>query len=278
MGSPNFDHTIYLGERRDRIRVRDTGGPSTTPRSRLNFIEGTGVTITVTDDAANDEVDITISTAGGDFDDPGKYIIRGWDYVDSAATDYPTTGFSLGKVPLGSVSPEAGAVSAMVNGQVRAWPFIVGRTGDIDTIEFDVVGTAGTTARASFAIYENASRTRLYPTTRVVGTGEVDVSGAAALKVTAVSATLTKGTLYWAAYNTNSATPSIRTLSAASQFSFCDTNAAAATKMQLFNAFTFDRAYEVLPTSFYAAGTGTAGASAVALLGIVPFVAIHYTT
>lgn len=34
-------------------------------RRRINFIEGTNVTLTISDDTVNDEVDITISAAGG---------------------------------------------------------------------------------------------------------------------------------------------------------------------------------------------------------------------
>ena len=34
-------------------------------RRRINFIEGTNVTLTISDDSANDEVDVTISAAGG---------------------------------------------------------------------------------------------------------------------------------------------------------------------------------------------------------------------
>lgn len=48
-----------------KVRKNSTG--SDFSRSRLNFIEGSGVTLTITDDGANDEVDITIaaSTGGG---------------------------------------------------------------------------------------------------------------------------------------------------------------------------------------------------------------------
>jgi hypothetical protein len=34
-------------------------------RRRINFIEGTNVTLTITDDSANDEIDITIASSGG---------------------------------------------------------------------------------------------------------------------------------------------------------------------------------------------------------------------
>ncbi len=38
------------------------------PRTRLNLIEGTGVTLTVSDDSTNDEVDVTIDASGGSSD------------------------------------------------------------------------------------------------------------------------------------------------------------------------------------------------------------------
>jgi hypothetical protein len=274
-----FDHTVFLSEKRDRVRARlNSAGTTTIPRSRINLIEGTGIDITVSDDAQNDELDITIAASGGEDQDSPE-IIRAWDYAGSPTSDFPTTGFSLGKVPLGTVTAAGTGSSGMVNGQIRVWPFIVGRTGDIDTIQFDVIGTSGTTARARVAIYENASRTRLYPTTRVVESGEIDVSGSAGLKTASVSATLTRGSLYWAAYHTNSSTPVIRTCAVASQFSFCDTDASSAgAKLQIFNCFTFDKAYAAFPTTFYASGTGTGGASAVAASLIVPFIAIHYAT
>jgi hypothetical protein len=34
-------------------------------RRRLNFIEGSNVTLTIVDDSANDEIDITIASTGG---------------------------------------------------------------------------------------------------------------------------------------------------------------------------------------------------------------------
>lgn len=281
MGRPNFDHTIYLSEKRDRVRGRlNSAGTTTTPRSRLNFIEGTGIDITIADDATNDEIDITIATTGGDDDDAPE-IIRAWDYVGSAAADYPTTGFALARVPLGMQSAVATGSSAFVNGQLHVWGFIVGRTGAIDKIEWEVTGSGGTTARAYLAIYENASRTRLYPDALIVSSGEQDVSGTAKLISATVSATLERGHLYWAAYHTNSATPVVKTITQSSQFSFCDTNAAAAagSRMQLFNAFTFNKAYAATAADpFHAAGSGTAGASAVAHQGISPFICIHYST
>lgn len=47
------------------VDVRKNSTGSTFTRRRINLIEGTNVTLTVADDAVNDEVDITINSSGG---------------------------------------------------------------------------------------------------------------------------------------------------------------------------------------------------------------------
>lgn len=44
---------------------KNSGGSDIGPRRRLNLIEGTNVTLTITDDGANDEIDITVASTGG---------------------------------------------------------------------------------------------------------------------------------------------------------------------------------------------------------------------
>jgi len=48
-----------------RTAVRKNSTGSVFERRRLNFIEGSGVTLTVADDSGNEEVDITIDASGG---------------------------------------------------------------------------------------------------------------------------------------------------------------------------------------------------------------------
>lgn len=48
-----------------RVNVRKNSGADVGTRRRLNFIEGSNVTLTVADDAGAEEVDITIAAAGG---------------------------------------------------------------------------------------------------------------------------------------------------------------------------------------------------------------------
>lgn len=42
---------------------KNSGGSTFGPRSRLNLIEGTGITLTVADDSGNDEIDITLTNS-----------------------------------------------------------------------------------------------------------------------------------------------------------------------------------------------------------------------
>lgn len=50
-----------------RVGVRKNSAGSTFERRRVNLIEGAGVSLTVADDAANEEVDVTVAVAGGMF-------------------------------------------------------------------------------------------------------------------------------------------------------------------------------------------------------------------
>lgn len=47
------------------VKGRKNGGSDTGTRSRINFIEGSNVTITLADDSADDELDITIAASAG---------------------------------------------------------------------------------------------------------------------------------------------------------------------------------------------------------------------
>lgn len=67
-----FDGKLFLKRNNGTDSIREIGavmveknGTAVGTRRNINFIEGTNVTITVTDDSANDEVDITIAAAGG---------------------------------------------------------------------------------------------------------------------------------------------------------------------------------------------------------------------
>jgi hypothetical protein len=64
LGDVGFDQAIALGNNA-RVAVSKNSGAVVGTRREINFIEGSGVTLTVADDAGNEEVDVTIAAAGG---------------------------------------------------------------------------------------------------------------------------------------------------------------------------------------------------------------------
>lgn len=65
-GSNTLDLEVKPNTTQQKVAVRkNSTGPSAGTRQRLNFIEGSGVTLTIADDEANDEIDVTIAASGG---------------------------------------------------------------------------------------------------------------------------------------------------------------------------------------------------------------------
>jgi hypothetical protein len=56
-------HTHADGTQIQKVNVRK-GGIAVGTRPTLNFIQGTGITLTVADDPANNRINITIKTSG----------------------------------------------------------------------------------------------------------------------------------------------------------------------------------------------------------------------
>lgn len=91
------------------ILARKNSGSDVGPRRRLNFIEGTNVTLTVADDATNNEIDITITatdpsplTTKGDlygYDTGGARIPVGSDDQVLVADSSDAQGIVWGAVP-----------------------------------------------------------------------------------------------------------------------------------------------------------------------------------
>lgn len=59
-----FDQTVDL-DNNARVAVSKNSGAVVGTRRELNFIEGSNITLTINDDAGNEEVDITIAATGG---------------------------------------------------------------------------------------------------------------------------------------------------------------------------------------------------------------------
>lgn len=64
-GGPLFRVAVGGGVNRGVVVRKNSSGLGVGPRPRLNFIEGTGVTLTVADDVTDEEVDVTIASSAG---------------------------------------------------------------------------------------------------------------------------------------------------------------------------------------------------------------------
>jgi len=62
-GNLDFDETATLGNNA-RVAVSKNSGATVGTRRRINFIEGTNISLTIADDAGNEEVDVTIAASG----------------------------------------------------------------------------------------------------------------------------------------------------------------------------------------------------------------------
>jgi hypothetical protein len=64
-GSNQISAAVIANTSTQKIEVTKNSGAVVGTRKQLNFIEGTNVTLTIADDAGNDQVDITIAASGG---------------------------------------------------------------------------------------------------------------------------------------------------------------------------------------------------------------------
>ena len=152
------------------ITVRENSGADVGTRPRLNFIEGTGITLTVTDDAPNSEVDIEIAASGGGTGTVTSVSVTSANGISGTVTNPTTTpaiSLQLGEptasgIIFGEITPpSAPAANSVeqyaydVNGftQLAA----VDSTGDITRLDLDQVvicrNTSGSTINKGQAVY-----------------------------------------------------------------------------------------------------------------------------
>ncbi|GIV04111.1 MAG: hypothetical protein KatS3mg015_2941 [Fimbriimonadales bacterium] len=128
-----------------RVAVRQNSGAVIGTRRRLNFIEGTNVTMTIADDSVDEEVDITINSSGGG----GSLTVQEDDAGGFTAT---TIDFGVGFDVTESPAGEANVVIDLSEG-VSGGRTLVGGTGAGD----DLTITSTSNASKGTVIVENNS-------------------------------------------------------------------------------------------------------------------------
>lgn len=217
-----------------RIGVEKAGSLVGT-RRRINFIDGTNVTITVADDPANEEVDVTIAASGGGgsvatdtiFDakgdlpvgtgaDTAAKLTVGPDASVPIANSNATTGLRYGSLIPGSylastlMAPnmqKANTTTAAppAAGRMGAVFIVVPRRLTIDRVEINcTTAQAGETLR--LGIYDNVGGV---PTNLVADWGTVDVSTTGGKSITGLTTVVDPG-IYWIAYVAQGGTANAR--------------------------------------------------------------------
>lgn len=105
-----------------RVAVRkNTGGTDVGKRRRLNFVEGSNVTLTVTDDPAGEEVNIAVAASGVLYSDARYSIVY--------ATRTAAAGSGSQSITGAGFTPKGGTVFALVEGtNLASWGVFVGTT------------------------------------------------------------------------------------------------------------------------------------------------------
>jgi len=182
-----------------RVAVGKNDAAATGTRRKLNFKEGSNVTLTIADDSANEEVDITIAASGG-----GSTVKHPW-YFRQVGTSRGESWYLNALV--GGVSNTS---FASETNKLFALPFFSTTARTVDRIAFRVVSGVASSAVIA-GIYSDTSDTDHYPASLLVSGSAQDCSTTGA-KSSTVSQVIAADTMYWLVINTNGTGCTLATL------------------------------------------------------------------
>lgn len=122
----------------DGVTVRKNAGADVGTRRRINFMEGTNVTLTIADDAANGEIDVTINASGGG----GGSVTWTEVEVDFGSTPRFDASFTI----VDALVSASSKITAIPSGKAGT-----GRTDD--DWQWDGIAMAASPASGQFTLY-----------------------------------------------------------------------------------------------------------------------------
>ena len=142
-----------------------------------------------------------------------------------------------------------------------AVPFTSPRSGTIDRIGVNVTSAAAAGKKARLGIYSATSATNLYPSAKVLDSGEIAIDATGAVEAT-VSQALTAGTLYWLVILADAAisVKAVQPSSCSPILGFESTYTTPQTQISV------AQAYGALPSTF--TGSGTTNGNNAPLIGV----------
>lgn len=148
-GALDFDETAALGNVA-RTTVRKNTGADVGSRRRLNFIEGSNITLTVSDDAGNEEIDVTIAASGSGGGGSGTTVVDFGAFPGASDASATVTG-------------QAGILGTS---RVRAWieaTATADHSADEHWVETIAVTAGNISAGTGFTIYAKNTGTLSEP-------------------------------------------------------------------------------------------------------------------
>lgn len=222
-------------------RAQGGSSGSAGPRRRFDFSHvppsmGSNLTITATDDGANDEIDFAITnlgmfareSAGSTIGPRPRFSFVEGTGIDITVADdganteidvtistnsaavavakdwhyyrhVATTSYHATNWPVIFAAAAGTEYTPGTGGTYVAIPYLEGRGGTLDRIGIYVgaAATNGAGTKARIGIYSNTSDTNLTPNALVVDGGEIEVGAATGWIEATISQALTRGALYW---------------------------------------------------------------------------------
>lgn len=92
--TPELKFDVIDNSSTQKVLVNKAGGTAVGPRHEINFVEGSGMTITVADDGPNDRVNVTLASSGGggggslDIKEGNSGVVAAASALDFDASDF----------------------------------------------------------------------------------------------------------------------------------------------------------------------------------------------
>lgn len=238
-----------------RLAVSKNSGATVGTRRRINFIEGTNVTLTVADDAGNEEIDVTIAAAGsGTVTNTGgsltsNAVVLGAGSNDTKVVAGITTN-GTAQLSLGVASTTLGSVKMFGNtsGDVTVQPSAAAGTATVITLPATTgtaalgTGTAneiaywtGTNTLGSLTTGTYPSLTELSYVKGVTSSLQTQLNAKASLTSPSFTTSVTTGSTSFDVFNTTATT--VNAFGAATTLAIGNTATAAQT-VNMFTAST----------------------------------------
>jgi hypothetical protein len=135
-----------------KIDVAKNSGATVGTRKQLNFVEGANITLTIADDAINDQVDITIEASGGGASNAGQVLV---DFGATETDIVQTTIAAAWVTPASIILCNAAAVDTADHtaDEVAVEKIQAYSTNLVNGVSFDIIASSASDSGTTWGKY-----------------------------------------------------------------------------------------------------------------------------